>query len=132
MTERATLGPCSPLFIAANLQASLDHYLTHLGFECRFRSTYPKLFAIVGRNQAQIMLKVIGDQVPPLPNPQRHDWARWDAFVYSPDPDRLAQEFSGRDVIFRQPLRDTDDRLRGFEVADPDGYICFFGRPIDG
>ncbi|MGF1475788.1 MAG: hypothetical protein ACFB6S_09515 [Geminicoccaceae bacterium] len=73
-----------------------------------------------------------GDQLPPLPNPQRHEWARWNAFIHSSDPDRLAQEFSSRNVTFHQPLRDTDDRLRGFEIADPDGYVCFFGRPIDG
>ena len=29
-----------------------------------------------------------------------------------------------------EPLKDTHDGLRGFEICDPDGYILFFGRPI--
>jgi hypothetical protein len=32
-------------------------------------------------------------------------------------------------VEFSAPLADTDDGLRGFEVADADGYLLFFGRP---
>lgn len=34
-----------------------------------------------------------------------------------------------RGVTFHQPLRDDEDGLRGFEVADADGYMSFFGRP---
>jgi hypothetical protein len=54
--------------------------------------------------------------------------ARWDAFVYVPDPDALAAEFASRNVEFFVPLSDTDDGLRGFELKDADGYILFFGR----
>jgi hypothetical protein len=56
--------------------------------------------------------------------------ARWDAFVVVPDPDALAAELAGRGVEFSEPLRDTEDGLRGFEVEDVDGYLLFFGRPI--
>jgi len=55
--------------------------------------------------------------------------ARWDAFVDVPDPDALAAEFTSRNVEFFEPLKDTDDGLRGFEVKDADGYLLFFGRP---
>ncbi len=75
------------------------------------------------------MVKSVGAEVGPIPNPTRHKWARWDVFVYTTNPDALAFEFGARDVTFRQPIADTDDGLRGFEVADPDGYVCFFGRP---
>ena len=27
-----------------------------------------------------------------------------------------------------EPLKDTDDGLRGFELQDADGYVLFFGR----
>ena len=130
MTESSRVGPCSPFFIVAALPRSLDHYVGRLGFECRFASPDPDpFFAIVGRDSAQILLKVVGEAVPPLPNHQRHDWAPWDAFVFVPDPHALAGELAGRGVAFRQPLGDRDDGLRGFEVEDPDGYVCFFGRP---
>jgi hypothetical protein len=54
---------------------------------------------------------------------------RWDAFVYVPDPDVLAAEFSDQGATFSEPLSDTHDGLRGFEISDPDGYVIFFGRP---
>ena len=40
-----------------------------------------------------------------------------------------AAEFASRNVELSEPLTDTDDGLRGFEVADADGYVLFFGRP---
>jgi uncharacterized glyoxalase superfamily protein PhnB len=52
-----------------------------------------------------------------------------DAFVYVPDPDALAAEFAGHGATFSEPLKDTHDGLRGFEITDPDGYVLFFGRP---
>lgn len=46
-----------------------------------------------------------------------------------PDPDALPAEFASRNVEFSEPLKDTDDGLRGFELKDCDGYVLFFGRP---
>jgi hypothetical protein len=57
------------------------------------------------------------------------DPARWDAYLYVPDPDALAAEFASRNVEFSEPLKDTHDGLRGFELKDADGYVLFFGRP---
>jgi len=54
---------------------------------------------------------------------------RWDAFVSVTDPDALAAEFAQNGAAFSKPLEDTHDGLRGFEIADPDGYVLFFGRP---
>jgi hypothetical protein len=67
-----------------------------------------------------------------LPNYKRDvqkGWARWDAYLYVPDPDALAAEFSSRNVTLSRPLEDDDDGLRGFELQDADGYVLFFGRP---
>lgn len=77
-----------------------------------------------------IMLKHVG--VDPLPNYKRDvnkGIARWDAYVYVPDPDALAAEFASRNVEFSEPLKNTHDGLRGFELKDADGYVLFFGRP---
>jgi hypothetical protein len=54
---------------------------------------------------------------------------RWDAYVYVADPDALAAEFADHAAAFSEPLQDTHDGLRGFEITDPDGYVLFFGRP---
>ena len=77
-----------------------------------------------------IFLKDIG--VEPVPNHTRDikkGIARWDAYVYVPDPDALAAEFASRNVEHFEPLADTHDGLRGFELKDADGYVLFFGRP---
>jgi catechol 2,3-dioxygenase-like lactoylglutathione lyase family enzyme len=111
---------------------SLSFYRDRLGFEITFQGPSPDdiFFGIVRRGGAQILLKDVG--VIPLPNRTRDvkkGIARWDAYVDVPDPDALAAEFASRDVAFSEPLRDTDDGLRGFEVEDADGYVLFFGRP---
>jgi hypothetical protein len=84
-------------------------------------------FGIVRRGRAMIMFKDVG--VDPLPNCAREPGARWDAYFYVPDPDALAAEFASRNVEFSQPLMDTHDDLRGFELKDANGYVLFFGRP---
>jgi hypothetical protein len=99
-----------------------------LGFEIAFQE--PKedpFFGIVQRDNVMIFVKSVG--VDPLPNRDRHPWAGWDAYVYTPDPDGLAAEFTSRGVTFAEPLKDTSDGLRGFELRDADGYNLFFGRP---
>ena len=74
-----------------------------------------------------IMLKDVG--IDPLPTYMREGGARWDAYLDVPDPDVLAAEFSSRGVEFSEPLKDTDDGLRVFELKDVDGYVLFFGHP---
>lgn len=124
---RAETSGMSPFFIVADAPASVVFYRDRLGFEVTFQAPPPDdFFAIVMRDGAQLFLKGSGE---PLPNPQRYDWARWDAYVYAPDPDALAAEFTAAGAAFSSPLQDTHDGLRGFEVTDPDGYVLFFGRP---
>ncbi len=127
--SRANLGAVSPCFIVSDLNRTLSFYCDKLGFESRFREPDPNpFFAIVGRDTAQLFVKS-EKNVLPQPNHSRHAHMRLDAFVYVEDPDALAVEFSGRDVDFSAPLKDTNDGLRGFEIRDPDGYVLFFGRP---
>lgn len=125
---RPRISSISPFFIVADITAALSFYRDMLDFEVTFlESAEDPFFAIVLREGAMIMLKSVG--VEPLPNCERHPWARWDAYLYVPDPDALAAEFASRGVTFAEPLKDTDDGLRGFELRDTDGHILFFGRP---
>ena len=124
------IGPSTPLFIVSDLTASLRHYVDQLGFSCTYSSPeIDPFFALVMRDTAQFMLKVTETHVTPLPNAKQHAWAPWDAFVYVSDPEALSAELASRSVALKRPLGNTDDGLFGFEVADPDGYVCFFGRP---
>jgi len=128
----ANLTYVSPCFIVASLTDSVSFYVDKLGFEIRyFGPDGDPFFAIVGREQISIMLKAIAPDIQPIPNHTRHEWARLDAYISSADPDILFEEYRSKGVEFHQPLKNDDDGLRGFEVADADGYILFFGRPAD-
>jgi len=124
-------GQC-PLLQVFDMPESLAFYRDKLGFEITFQGPEPDdiFFGIVQRGRAMIMMKEIG--VAPTPNCTRDigkGIARWDSYVFVPDPDALAEEFTMRNVEFSEPLADTDDGLRGFEIKDVDGYVLFFGRP---
>ena len=131
MTQ-AEISGISPFFIVSHVPSSLSFYRDRLGFEVTFQGPDPDdiFFGIVRRGGAQILMKDIG--VAPVPNYTRdikQGIARWDAYVRVSDPDELAAEFSSRDVEFFEPLTDTEDGLRGFELQDVNGYVLFFGRP---
>ncbi len=119
-----------PFFIVRELLTSIAFYRDRLGFDlaCITPPDDP-YFAIVRRDDIEIMLKAILPEVLPTPNHARHPWARWDAFINTGDPDALSCEFIARGVTLRTPLGVDGDNLRGFEVADHDGYVLFFGRP---
>jgi catechol 2,3-dioxygenase-like lactoylglutathione lyase family enzyme len=122
----------APFFIVKSVPAALASYRDRLGFTITFQGPAPDdiFFGIVERGAAMIMFKAVG--VAPVPNYTRdikQGIARWDAYLHVPDPDALAAEFSSRNVEFSEPLKDTDDGLRGFELKDADGYVLFFGRP---
>ena len=135
MTEiEPEIGGIAPLFIVKHVPAALAFYRDRLGFAITFQGPEPDdiFFGIVQRGGAMIMFKHIG--VEPVPNYTRdikQGIARWDAYVHVSDPDALAAEFTSRDVEFSEPLKDTGDGLRGFELKDADGYVLFFGRSPD-
>jgi catechol 2,3-dioxygenase-like lactoylglutathione lyase family enzyme len=128
-----SIGGIAPCFIVRDVPATLSFYRDQLGFDVTFEGPSPDdlFFGIVQRDHAMLMFKSIG--VQPTPNYTRdvkQGWLPWDAYLYVPDPDALAAEFEGRRVTFHRPLHDNDDRLRGFEVQDVDGYVLYFGRPL--
>lgn len=129
--QKATLTSIAPYFIVRDVPSAVAFYRDHLGFEVQYIAPESDpFFAIVQRDGAPIFMKAILPEVQATPNPSRHPWAKWDAFVHTPAPDALATEFTSRGTPFHEALRDTEDGLRGFEVKDPDGYVLFFGRPL--
>ena len=125
---RPDISGVAPFLIVRSVPAALSFYRDRLGFDITFQGPPDDIFfGIVERGAAMIMLKDVG--IDPLPNREREPGARWDAYLHVDDPDALAAEFSSREVAFSEPLKDTDDGLRGFEVTDVDGYVLFFGGP---
>lgn len=129
--EQATrnLTSISPFFIVKDLQASISYYIERLGFQLDFQGpTDDPYYARVSRDDVGIMLKTIVPEVLPQPNHTRHEWARWDAYIYTLDPDTLFEEVSRRGASFVKTLSFIDEGLWGFEIADADGYVLAFFR----
>ncbi|HEY3934980.1 MAG TPA: VOC family protein [Gemmatimonadales bacterium] len=119
-----------PCFIVRDIKPAVAFYRDRLGFDLAFLGPADDpYFAMVQRDGVSLMLKAITPEVQPVPNSSRHPWARWDAYVHTPDPDALADEFTARAVVFREPVGVNSDQLRGFEIVDADGYVLYFGRP---
>ena len=129
----AVLNGIAPFFIVDDLRISLEFYRSKLGFEIVYTGggdeNEDDYFGIVRRGGAMLMLKSIGPGIHPQPNHSRHEWARWDAYIDTPDPDALFQEYVGRAVPMHRELSDTGDGLRAFEVVDNSGYVLCFGFP---
>ena len=131
MAKDSTLEEIAPFFIVKNLAASIDFYNQKLGFETDLLIPEEDPFiGIVSRDNVRILLKHITEDIHPLPNPIRHAWAKWDAFIWVSDPDVLFAEFQSRGLAFHETLADTDDGLRAFELKDHDGYVLCFGKPL--
>jgi catechol 2,3-dioxygenase-like lactoylglutathione lyase family enzyme len=128
------LNSVTPFFIVDNLSETLEFYQSRLGFKRLYEQgegNGDDFFAIVGRDQIMLMLKHITPDVHPQPNHSRHEFARWDAYIFTSDPDSLYTEFLSRQVPIHRKLDNTSDGLRAFEIADNNGYVLCFGRPVE-
>ena len=131
MAMDSILKEIAPFFIVKNLAASIDFYNQKLGFKTDL--VVPEddpFFGIVSRDNVRIILKHITEFIHPVPNHTRHEWAKWDAFIWVSDPDALFAEYQSRGLAFHEPLANTDDGLRAFELKDHDGYVLGFGKPL--
>jgi len=126
---QANLAAIRPFFIVRDLQTSISYYIERLGFKLDFQGLPDDVYyGQVSRDGIGIMLKAILPDVLPVPNHTRHEWARWDAYIYTVDPDTLFDEFKQRGASFVRELSFIDDGLWGFEVTDADGYVLAFFR----
>ena len=128
-TPGRNLTSINPFFIVQDLPVSIGFYIERFGFELDFQGPADDpYYGRVSRDGIGIMLKAILPDVPPCPNRTRHEWARWDAFIYTEDPDILFAEFKQRGATFMKELSFIDDGLWGFEVTDVDGYVLAFAQ----
>ena len=126
------LASISPFFIVKDLQASIAYYVERMGFQLDFQGPDDDVYySRVSRDGIGIFLKAILPDVLPRPNHTRHEWARWDAYIYTLDPDTLFNEFKQRGVSFVKELSFIDKGLWGFEVTDADGYVLAFFQVRD-
>src|ERR1700743_1703836 len=114
MTNLSSIAPC---FIVTDVKPSVTFYVEKLGFKVLFQAPEEDpFFAMVGRDDIFIMLKAVAQDVKPIPNKTRHEWAPWDAYISTKNPETLFKEYTANGVGFRRPLEVNSDKLLGFEV----------------
>jgi catechol 2,3-dioxygenase-like lactoylglutathione lyase family enzyme len=129
------LNSITPFFIVDDLGETIAFYQSRLGFDLLYKgggdgNVSDDFWAFLGRDKVMLMFKAIAPDVHPQPNHSRHEYARWDAYIHTDDPDSLYTEFVGRQVPMHRKLANTNDGLRAFEITDNSGYVLCFGRPV--
>jgi catechol 2,3-dioxygenase-like lactoylglutathione lyase family enzyme len=128
------LKSITPFFIVEDLTQTVCFYQDRLGFKVLHKGGDGQgndFWAMMSRDEVTLFFKAITPDIRPLPNSSRHEWARWDAYIFASDPDVLFAEFMGKKVTMRSPIADTSDGLRAFEIVDNNGYVLCFGRPLE-
>ncbi|HKW17481.1 MAG TPA: VOC family protein [Terriglobales bacterium] len=127
------LGSITPFFIVDDLAKTLEFYQSRLAFKVLYKGGDENgdFWTMVGRDQVTLMFKSITPDIHPQPNHSRHEWARWDAYIFTTDPDSLYAEFRAKKVPMHRELANTNDGLRAFEIRDNSGYVLCFGRPLE-
>ncbi len=122
-----------PFLIVDDLQESLEFYEDKIGFKASLLIPDKNpFFALLDRDSVSIMLKQIADDIHPIPNGSRHEYADLDLYINTYDPDSLFEEFKNKDVAFHRELHDDlEDGLRFFDVKDNNGYVLRFSRRIN-
>src|ERR1051326_4349461 len=94
------LNSVTPFFIVDDLEATIAFYQSKLGFDIRYKGgsdgTCDDYWVFMGRDQVMLNFKAITPEIHPQPNHSRHEWARWDAYIYTDDPDSLCPEMPGK------------------------------------
>jgi catechol 2,3-dioxygenase-like lactoylglutathione lyase family enzyme len=127
------LNGVAPFFIVDDLAKTLEFYQDRLGFNVLYKGgdDSADFWAMLGRDHVMLMFKAITPDIHPEPNHVRHEWASWDAYISTTDPDSLYAEFRGKNVSMHRDLANTHDGLRAFEIKDNNGYVLCFGRPLE-
>ena len=106
-----------------DLEASIDYYVSRLGFELafRFQDFYAGLETIEGH---QIHLKLVDEPNPDIGFVQAGTHLH--LYFAVDDLDDLAARFRANGVIFHRDLAQTDRGTREFYVLDDQGHVLCF------
>jgi uncharacterized glyoxalase superfamily protein PhnB len=125
MADFDSVAPC---FLVADVGATIRWYEEQLGFiGDPFPATEPYVFAILRRDNVQIMLqRAEGYEKPDLYNVRRG--GVWDAYFHVEGVKRIFESVRAEATIV-QPLRQQPYGNWEFEVKDPNGYVLVFSEP---
>lgn len=125
MPKLASVAPC---FLVADVGATIRWYEEELGFSSNpFPPEEPHLFAILWRDQVELMLQRLEGYVKPDLY-SRSGVGVWDAYFRIQGVADLYETIKDKLEIMK-PLRRQPYGLWEFEVRDLNGYVLVFSEP---
>lgn len=124
----AEFQSATPVFAVSDISATIRWYEEQLGFiGDPFPDTEPYVFAILRRDDVEIMLQlIVGYEKPDLYNSRRG--GVWDAYFRVEGINDLFESVKDEATIV-QPLRRQPYGNWEFEVKDLNGYLLVFSEP---
>jgi uncharacterized glyoxalase superfamily protein PhnB len=123
------LESTTPCFAVADIGTTMRWYQEQLGFTPDpFPANEPYVFAILRRDDVEIMLQRLNDYQKPDIYKLR-DGGVWDAYIRMRGVKQLYDEVRDK-VGILQPLRRQPYGQWEFEVKDPNGYVLVFAEFI--
>jgi hypothetical protein len=127
MNKVGNYGSIAPVFLVANVGATFRWYQSKLGFGGDpFPSTEPYVFAILFRDQIEIMLQRLENYQKPDEYDHRAGGV-WNAYIRTSGVKDLYEAVKN-EVTIIQPLRQQPYGAWEFEVRDPNGYVLVFSE----
>jgi catechol 2,3-dioxygenase-like lactoylglutathione lyase family enzyme len=114
------LSAAIPIFTVSSLRASQRYYRDVLGFTVDWEDGDPPDFGSVSRGHAVVFM-CQGCQGHP---------GGW-IMLFTPDVDRLHEEFAAKGAIVKRPPTNMPWRLREMLVEDPDGNTMRFASRVE-
>jgi predicted enzyme related to lactoylglutathione lyase len=123
------LSRSASYFPVADVERTVAHYESVLGFRCEYAGGTPPMFAIVSRDGLPIMLRGVSD--PAKIRPNESQGGTWDAFFWVDDAERLHDELvsKGAQIVYG-PIVQQEYGMREFAARDLDGHVLGFGEPL--
>jgi hypothetical protein len=120
----------TPVFLVADVAATMQWYQTNLGFSGRAVPEHPPFnFGIIARDGVEIFLQRRDGYVKPDLYDEREGGV-WNAYLHVVGVRELFESVSGLSHIrVIEPLRVQPYGQTEFVIADPDGYVIVFAEP---
>src|SRR2546430_1821352 len=113
----------TPLFIVSDLQRSTDFYCQKLGFEEPAAWGEPPCFAMMHRDEFDLMLSLAVGDARAHPNGAH---GVWDMYIKVADVEAEMRALGEAGVPIDRSPTTTEYEMKEIEIVDPDGYrICF-------
>lgn len=130
--QRTRILSSAHYFHVADLTKAVEFYRDVLGFPRQKLYGEPPFFAIVGRDNENVMLAQAPDPAMVTPAAKRVGSPdAWDAYFWVEDARALYDEFRARGaVVGEEPIKKPHGCLE-FELGDADGYRLVFGQDLD-